>query len=95
MIDGAGEGTCRAALRAPLPASLRSAREAPLGPRALSGFKSPGVSSEMKKASQLGGHSGLMVRAKGLEPPRDCSHTDLNRTRLPIPPRPRKSGFYY
>ena len=31
----------------------------------------------------------LMVRAKGLEPSWGCPHTDLNRTRLPIPPRPR------
>ena len=30
-----------------------------------------------------------MVRAKGLEPSWGCPHTDLNRTRLPIPPRPR------
>ena len=30
-----------------------------------------------------------MVRARGLEPPWGCPHTDLNRTRLPIPPRPR------
>ena len=29
-----------------------------------------------------------MVRARGLEPPWGCPHTDLNRTRLPIPPRP-------
>ena len=27
-----------------------------------------------------------MVRAKGLEPSWGCPHTDLNRTRLPIPP---------
>ena len=30
-----------------------------------------------------------MVRARGLEPPWGKPHTDLNRTRLPIPPRPR------
>ena len=30
-----------------------------------------------------------MVRARGLEPPWGCPHTDLNRTRLPIPPRPQ------
>lgn len=29
-----------------------------------------------------------MVRVRGLEPPRGCPHTDLNRTRLPIPPHP-------
>ncbi len=29
------------------------------------------------------------VRARGLEPPRDLSHRDLNPARLPIPPRPR------
>ena len=26
---------------------------------------------------------------RGLEPPRACAHTDLNRARLPIPPHPR------
>jgi len=26
---------------------------------------------------------------RGLEPPRGCPHTDLNRARLPIPPHPR------
>ena len=30
-----------------------------------------------------------VVRARGLEPPWGYPHTDLNRTRLPIPPRPR------
>ena len=30
-----------------------------------------------------------MVRVKGLEPPWGEPHTDLNRTRLPIPPHPR------
>ena len=29
-----------------------------------------------------------MVRVKGLEPSWGCPHTDLNRTRLPIPPHP-------
>jgi hypothetical protein len=29
------------------------------------------------------------VRMRGLEPPRGCPHTDLNRARLPIPPHPR------
>ena len=29
-----------------------------------------------------------MVRVKGLEPPWGKPHTDLNRTRLPIPPHP-------
>ena len=31
-----------------------------------------------------------MVRQKGLEPPQHCCHTDLNRTRLPVPPLPQK-----
>ena len=30
----------------------------------------------------------ILVRLRGLEPPRDCSHTALNRARLPIPPQP-------
>jgi hypothetical protein len=29
------------------------------------------------------------MRMRGLEPPRACAHTDLNRARLPIPPHPR------
>jgi hypothetical protein len=28
------------------------------------------------------------MRMRGLEPPRGCPHTDLNRARLPIPPHP-------
>lgn len=32
------------------------------------------------------------VRARGLEPPRDRSHRDLNPARLPIPPHPRAWG---
>ena len=35
--------------------------------------------------------SFLMVRVKGLEPSWGYPHTDLNRTRLPIPPHPRAS----
>ena len=30
-----------------------------------------------------------VMRMRGLEPPRGCPHTDLNRARLPIPPHPR------
>jgi hypothetical protein len=30
-----------------------------------------------------------LMRMRGLEPPRGCPHTDLNRARLPIPPHPR------
>lgn len=30
----------------------------------------------------------LPVRSRGLEPPRDYSHSDLNAARLPVPPRP-------
>src|SRR5581483_10047300 len=29
------------------------------------------------------------MRMRGLEPPRGCPHTDLNRARLPIPPHLR------
>ena len=29
------------------------------------------------------------MRMRGLEPPRGCPHTDLNRARLPVPPHPR------
>ncbi len=31
----------------------------------------------------------IRMRSRGLEPPRGLAHTDLNRARLPIPPRPR------
>ena len=30
-----------------------------------------------------------VVRARGFEPPRDCSHWILSPARLPIPPRPQ------
>ena len=30
----------------------------------------------------------IMVRVRGLEPPWNCFHMDLNHTRLPIPPYP-------
>ena len=47
-----------------------------------------------------------MVRIRGFEPPPNCSDTDLNRARLPVPPYPRdhliihypkiiSSFFYY
>ena len=38
----------------------------------------------------------ILVRAKGLEPPRSELHMDLNHTRLPVPPRPhhRKVDIY-
>ena len=34
-----------------------------------------------------------MVRVRGLEPPWGEPHTDLNRTRLPIPPHPHIGAF--
>ena len=34
-----------------------------------------------------------MVRETGLEPARSRPHTDLNRTRLPIPPHPHLCGL--
>ena len=36
-----------------------------------------------------GDAGGPAMRMRGLEPPRGCPHTDLNRARLPIPPHPR------
>lgn len=42
----------------------------------------------LKKPAEKGWRVLKMVRAKGLEPSWGCPHTDLNRTRLPIPPRP-------
>ena|GEM_PF-6158771 len=34
----------------------------------------------------------ILMRMRGLEPPRTCIHTDLNRARLPIPPHPQAVG---
>src|SRR5215216_7151980 len=42
---------------------------------------------EHENALAAGGF--LLVRMRGLEPPRAFAHTDLNRARLPIPPHPR------
>jgi site-specific DNA recombinase len=41
---------------------------------------------------RVGSNSKHLVRMRGLEPPPDCSDTDLNRARLPIPPHPRAAG---
>ncbi len=50
-------------------------------------YKSATTKKPAKKT--LTDSSVKMVRAKGLEPSWGCPHTDLNRTRLPIPPRPQ------
>jgi len=34
------------------------------------------------------------MRLEGLEPPRACAHTDLNRARRPVPPQPRNRSSY-
>jgi hypothetical protein len=34
----------------------------------------------------------LLVRMRGLEPPRDCSHYDLNVACLPIPAHPQNTA---
>src|SRR5262245_42840746 len=38
---------------------------------------------------------GLSMRMRGLEPPRDCSHSVLSAARLPVPPHPRWKCAYY
>ena len=38
------------------------------------------------------GEAVLLVRMRGLEPPRGLPHNDLNVARLPIPPHPHTSG---
>jgi hypothetical protein len=43
--------------------------------------------------SQNGTVEIALVRARGLEPPRDRSHRDLNPARLPIPPHPRSGAL--
>src|SRR5262245_54444790 len=35
------------------------------------------------------------MRMRGLEPPRDCSHSVLSAARLPVPPHPRGKWAYY
>src|SRR5262249_544799 len=35
------------------------------------------------------------MRMRGLEPPRDCSHSVLSAARLPVPPHPRRKWAYY
>ncbi len=41
---------------------------------------------------RVGSNNDILVRMRGLEPPRTYIHTDLNRARLPIPPHPRDGG---
>ena len=36
-----------------------------------------------------GARDNYLVRPRGLEPPRDFSHNDLNVARLPVPPWPQ------
>ena len=50
---------------------------------------SAGRARKRKNLGDCRGSEFQMVRARGLEPPWGCPHTDLNRTRLPIPPRPQ------
>ena len=68
---------------------LRVLQGASTGRRGLDRSLRPGCSVVGKRKKAPEGLEESMVRAKGLEPSRGCPHTDLNRTRLPIPPRPR------
>ena len=51
------------------------------------------LEEEHKVTRQLGEfiYSEVLVRSRRLELPRDCSHSDLNAARLPVPPRPHMS----
>jgi hypothetical protein len=40
------------------------------------------------RTSIVGPRRSSQMRMRGLEPPRACAHTALNRARLPIPPHP-------
>ena len=40
------------------------------------------------RAAQRPRRQDRLVRSRGLEPPRELPHSDLNAARLPIPPRP-------
>ena len=44
------------------------------------------VASEAPDARAI--REGILVRQRGLEPPRDCSRQPLKLVRLPIPPLP-------
>ena len=46
------------------------------------------ASAPKKRLPKAG--ASFLVRAKGLEPSQPCDHKNLNLTRLPIPPRPRR-----
>ena len=61
------------------------------GPNSIVAEKGDGLAALFgnKKGSSEPEPLKFMVRAKGLEPSWGCPHTDLNRTRLPIPPRPQ------
>ena len=61
------------------------------GPKSIVAEKGDGLAALFgnKKGSGEPEPLKFMVRAKGLEPSWGCPHTDLNRTRLPIPPRPQ------
>jgi hypothetical protein len=41
-------------------------------------------------AARIAQYPGAGVPTEGLEPPRPCGHTDLNRARLPVPPGRRE-----
>jgi hypothetical protein len=51
--------------------------------------RAPSTSSTVAPAVSPQPGTSCRVRMRGLEPPRACAHTDLNRARLPIPPHPR------
>jgi site-specific DNA recombinase len=50
--------------------------------------KTPGPFSRAE-----GSNVAKLVRLRGVEPPRSCLHTDLNRARLPVPPQPREQAI--
>ena len=94
-FNGAGERTSAYPLRGSAPASAACRRPRQLAknaPRFLCARSFAGSSpcdGPITKSPHCWELFHLMVRAKGLEPSWGCPHTDLNRTRLPIPPRPR------
>ncbi len=50
------------------------------------GFRTAQTSLPFSLLSDLEGGKSEMVPKRGLEPPQDCSHMNLNHARLPIPP---------
>src|SRR5262249_58499727 len=77
----------------------RGGKVCSFNPRFQSSFLADGVPTQQGRAStrkdsqrlpQVPGCSSPVVRKVGIEPTRPCGHRNLNPTRLPFPPLPRR-----